>query len=113
MERWQERGRSDRGESGKMRDKSERWREEKKGVIVKLKKTERLGVEEAGVRGGQWYAEVQTGEGMIGAIEDDVRWDEATCESVSLSSEEGETGEEGTRGEVWKQHGESSSNKPL
>lgn len=36
-----------------MRDKSERWREEKKGVIVKLKKTERLGVEEAGVRGGQ------------------------------------------------------------
>lgn len=37
---------------------------------------------------------------MIGAIEDDVRWDEATCESVSLSSEEGETGEEGTRGEV-------------
>lgn len=25
----------------------------KKGVIVKLKKTERLGVEEAGVRGGQ------------------------------------------------------------
>lgn len=35
---------------------------------------------------------------MIGAIEDDVRWDGATCESVSLSTEEGEIGEEGTRG---------------
>lgn len=47
---------------------------------------------------------------MIGAIEDDVRWDEATCESASLSSEEGETG---TRGVVRKQHGESWSKEPL
>ena len=43
MERWQERGRSDRGESGKMRDKSERWREEKKGGDSETKEDWKIG----------------------------------------------------------------------
>ncbi len=78
-------GGSDRRESGKMRDKSEG--EEREGEKQKLKRTEILGVERRGIRGGQRDGEVQTGEGMIGAMEDDMRWDEAACESMSLSRE--------------------------
>lgn len=56
---------------------------------------------EDGHKGGQRDGEVQTGGGMIGAIEDDVWWHEATCESLFLSKEESETREEeGTREKV-------------
>lgn len=45
---------------------------ERKGEKLKQKKTERPAIEKAGIRGGQRDGEVQTGGGMIGAMEDDM-----------------------------------------
>lgn len=56
--------------------------EKRNGEKLKLKKTERLRVEKTGVRSGQSDGEVWMGEGTIGAVEGDVCWDEATCESI-------------------------------